>query len=152
MWNVAVCKKGGNVTFMLLRSLRSITKRNLSTTVRLLNEEEPPVETTEQNVEQEAAAKPKPKETVGFIGLGNMGHNMGMNLLKGGYNLVVYDVYPEAVEPFKALGATAVTTPRLVAQQVKKNNYNVTIKSRCKRSLQRRQWHFQGNTRGDFTY
>ena len=49
-----------------------------------------------------------------------MGHNMGMNLLKSGYNLVVYDVYPEAMEPFKSLGATAVTTPRLVAQQVKK--------------------------------
>lgn len=117
MWNVAVCKKGVNVTY-ILQSLRSITKRNIATTVRLLQEEEPPVESTEQN--EEAPPKPKPKETVGFIGLGNMGHNMGMNLLKGGYNLVVYDVYPEAMEPFKALGATAVTTPRLVAQQVKK--------------------------------
>ena len=45
---------------------------------------------------------------------------MGMNLLKKGYNLVVYDVYPEAMEPFKSLGATAVTTPRQVAQQVQK--------------------------------
>lgn len=45
---------------------------------------------------------------------------MGMNLLKKGYNLVVYDVYPEAIEPFEELGASAVATPQIVAQQVDK--------------------------------
>lgn len=49
-----------------------------------------------------------------------MGHHMGMNLLKKGYNLVVYDVYPEAVTAFKDLGATAVTSPKQVAEQVDK--------------------------------
>ena len=49
-----------------------------------------------------------------------MGHHMGMNLIKDGYNLVVYDVYPEAMKPFKELGSTAVTSPRMVAEQVTK--------------------------------
>ena len=57
---------------------------------------------------------------MGFVGLGNMGRHMGMNLLKKGYNLVVYDVYPEAMEPFEELGAYAVATPQIVAQQVDK--------------------------------
>jgi len=93
--------------------LNTAYKKHLSIGAILLQEKD------EETVSEEVSS-PKPKETVGLIGLGNMGHHMGMNLLKKGYNLVVYDVYPEAMEPFKSLGATAVTTPRLVAQQVNK--------------------------------
>ncbi|KNC56400.1 uncharacterized protein AMSG_11707 [Thecamonas trahens ATCC 50062] len=35
-------------------------------------------------------------DTVGFIGLGNMGAHMATNLSKAGHPLVVYDVFPEA--------------------------------------------------------
>jgi len=49
-----------------------------------------------------------------------MGHHMGMNLIKNGYNLVVYDVYPEAVKPFKELGSVTAASPKIVAEQVKK--------------------------------
>jgi len=70
--------------------------------------------------ETEKDADPKSKETIGFIGLGNMGQHMGMNLIKNGYNLVVYDVYPEAVKPFKELGSTAAVSPKMVAEQVTK--------------------------------
>ena len=45
---------------------------------------------------------------------------MGMNLIKNGYNLVIYDVYPEAVKPFKDLGSTAAASPKMVAEQVNK--------------------------------
>ena len=54
--------------------------------------------------------------TIGFIGLGNMGSYMAQNLIKNGYSLVVNDVYPEAMEPLKALGADTVLTPAEVAK------------------------------------
>lgn len=95
-----------------LNSLRAFlhSKKCVSTGAYLRQEEKNEDTKTEQ----------KQKETIGFIGLGNMGHHMGMNLLQKGYNLVVHDVYPEAMEPFKSMGATAVNTPKLVAQQVTK--------------------------------
>jgi len=58
----------------------------------------------------------EPKGTIGFIGLGNMGSYMAQNLIKNGYGLVVNDVYPEAMEPLKALGADTVLTPAEVAR------------------------------------
>ena len=41
---------------------------------------------------QSRCGKTQTRETIGFIGLGNMGSVMGMNLLKNGYKLVIYDV------------------------------------------------------------
>ena len=46
-------------------------------------------------------------ETVGLIGLGNMGSGMAGNLLKAGYSLVVHDLRPEVVRDFAARGARA---------------------------------------------
>ena len=43
---------------------------------------------------------------------------MGMNLIKNGYNLVVYDVYPEALKAFEDLGSTSASSPKMVAEQV----------------------------------
>jgi 2-hydroxy-3-oxopropionate reductase len=54
---------------------------------------------------------------VGFIGLGIMGKPMCKNLLKAGYELVVCDVVPAAVEEMVAAGATSAPTPGEVAQQ-----------------------------------
>jgi len=39
------------------------------------------------------------KETVGFIGLGNMGQAMATNLIKAGYGLRVYNRSAEKVRP-----------------------------------------------------
>ena len=47
-----------------------------------------------------------------------MGHHMGMNLIKNGYTLVVYDVYPEAMKNFEDLGSTAASSPKMLAEQV----------------------------------
>jgi len=42
---------------------------------------------------------------VGFIGLGVMGRPMAANLLKGGFNVTVFDLNPAAVDTIVALGA-----------------------------------------------
>ena len=44
-------------------------------------------------------------ETVGFIGLGNMGMGMAANIQKADYPLVVHDVREAAAQPFVAAGA-----------------------------------------------
>ena len=44
-------------------------------------------------------------ETIGFIGLGNMGMPMANRLLDAGYKLVVFDTRDEVVAPFVARGA-----------------------------------------------
>jgi 3-hydroxyisobutyrate dehydrogenase-like beta-hydroxyacid dehydrogenase len=47
---------------------------------------------------------------VGFIGLGNMGEGMALNLAHAGYSLTVRDVRPEPIARLEAAGATAVQT------------------------------------------
>lgn len=50
---------------------------------------------------------------IGFVGLGIMGKPMAKNILKGGYNLSVYDIQQEAVEEVVQLGAVAKTLPEM---------------------------------------
>lgn len=45
------------------------------------------------------------KTPVGFIGLGNMGNPMAKNLVKQGYPVIAYDVFPEACKEFQDSGA-----------------------------------------------
>lgn len=45
--------------------------------------------------------------TVAFIGLGNMGAPMAANLVRGGHDVSVFDLVPEAVNALTALGAKA---------------------------------------------
>lgn len=47
-----------------------------------------------------------------------MGSFMAQNLIKKGYNLIVNDVYPEAMATLKDLGAKTVLTPADVAKDV----------------------------------
>jgi 2-hydroxy-3-oxopropionate reductase len=53
----------------------------------------------------------------GFIGLGIMGKPMSRNLLKAGYQLVVYDINAEAVRELAAAGAETAASPKEVARQ-----------------------------------
>ncbi len=55
--------------------------------------------------------------TLGIVGVGVMGGGIAENLLKGGANLVVYDLNPNRVAHFVQLGATAATGPADVARQ-----------------------------------
>ncbi len=54
---------------------------------------------------------------IGFVGLGIMGKPMAKNLLKAGYQLVVYDVVPGPVKELASAGAEAATSGKEVAQK-----------------------------------
>jgi 3-hydroxyisobutyrate dehydrogenase-like beta-hydroxyacid dehydrogenase len=56
-------------------------------------------------------------ETVGFIGLGNMGSGMAGNIQKADYPMVVYDIRTEITKPFIDRGARLGTSPAEVASQ-----------------------------------
>ena len=52
---------------------------------------------------------------VGFVGLGNMGRPMALNLVKAGFPLVVHDIDPVKVEPLRARGAAVAESAERVA-------------------------------------
>ena len=54
---------------------------------------------------------------IGFIGLGAMGSRMTRNLLKAGFQCVVYDVRREAVEELVRFGAQPTSSPKEVAEK-----------------------------------
>ncbi len=54
---------------------------------------------------------------VGFIGLGIMGKPMSKNLLKAGYELVVFDFNKDAVNEVVGCGAVAANNGKEVAEQ-----------------------------------
>src|SRR6516162_2806539 len=53
---------------------------------------------------------------IGFIGLGNMGGPMALNLIKAGHSLVVNDIRREMAEPHLAAGAKWADTAADVAR------------------------------------
>jgi len=53
---------------------------------------------------------------IGFIGLGNMGGPMALNLIKAGHALVVHDVRRESAKPHLDAGATWADGPKDVAR------------------------------------
>jgi len=55
-------------------------------------------------------------ETVGFIGLGNMGSGMAGNIQKAGYPLVVHDIREEVTKPFLERGARLASSPAEAAR------------------------------------
>jgi len=52
---------------------------------------------------------------IGFLGLGNMGGPMALNLIKAGHRLTVYDLVPSALEAAVKQGATAAASVAGVA-------------------------------------
>ncbi|MCG7496235.1 3-hydroxyisobutyrate dehydrogenase [Vibrio sp. Of7-15] len=57
-------------------------------------------------------------ETVAFIGLGNMGAPMAINLLKAGYQVNVFDLNPKAIEKVAEHGAIACSDLTSVVDKV----------------------------------
>ena len=49
--------------------------------------------------------------TIAFLGLGHMGGPMAVNLVKGGYHVVGFDVVPAALETAKAQGVPTAASP-----------------------------------------
>ncbi len=58
------------------------------------------------------------EKKIGFIGLGEMGKWMALNLLKAGYEVIISDIIPEAVQFFTDQGADTANTPSEMAGQV----------------------------------
>ena len=52
---------------------------------------------------------------IGFVGLGNMGRPMALNLIKRGFALVVHDIDVTKLEPLRAAGARIVASAEEVA-------------------------------------
>ena len=57
-------------------------------------------------------------KNVGFIGLGNMGGPMAINLIKAGFSVSVFDLMPTSVERLKTAGAQAAATAADAVQNV----------------------------------
>ena len=57
------------------------------------------------------------KEKLGFIGLGNMGLPMSINLLRAGYGVFGFDTNSKAMDQFTAEGGIALPTSRAVVEQ-----------------------------------
>lgn len=55
---------------------------------------------------------------VGFIGLGQMGKWMALNVLKAGFDLTVYDISEAAVNALKEAGAKTAPSPKEMVGQV----------------------------------
>jgi len=47
---------------------------------------------------------------IGFIGLGIMGKPMCRNLMKAGYELIVYDLFPASMEALVSEGAAVASS------------------------------------------
>lgn len=56
-------------------------------------------------------------KTIGFVGLGNMGKGMAVNLARAGVDLYVYDLQAEVVEELRTLGAKAVASNRELGER-----------------------------------
>lgn len=54
---------------------------------------------------------------IGFVGLGNMGYNMVKNLIKKGYEVYTYDVFPEAIQKTVEIGAKGVGSLKELGEQ-----------------------------------
>mgnify|MGYP003331504142 CR=1 FL=1 len=68
---------------------------------------------------------------VGFVGVGNMGNPMAMNMVKKGFALTVYDLNANAMKNLVAAGAKGAAS---AAEVVKASN---AMAKRC-RSLRRK--------------
>ena len=55
--------------------------------------------------------------TVGFIGLGNMGGGMSMNIARGGYSMVVHDLNRDNAIDLLEYGAEWAESPKELAEK-----------------------------------
>ena len=87
---------------------------------------------------------------VGFIGLGIMGKPMCRNLMKAGYEAVVYNRSKASVEELAAEGAQAAGSPARGGRELSGDHYNASEFSSGQRSLFRRKRNrFRSKRRND---
>ncbi|HJY82017.1 MAG TPA: NAD(P)-dependent oxidoreductase [Candidatus Binatia bacterium] len=63
----------------------------------------------------------------GFIGVGNMGNPMALNLVKAGHSLLVHDIRREAAANLEEAGATWVNSPREAATGVEATFFSLPM-------------------------
>jgi 3-hydroxyisobutyrate dehydrogenase len=85
---------------------------------------------------------------VGFIGLGNMGRPMALNLLGHGFSLVVHDVDAAKVEPLRARGATVADSPERVAAAAERTICMVETTAQSESVIAGERGIIRGATRG----
>jgi 3-hydroxyisobutyrate dehydrogenase-like beta-hydroxyacid dehydrogenase len=73
---------------------------------------------TTASVKIDTKANEGQRMPVGYIGLGQMGGPMAMNVVKAGFPTTVNDVNPGAMKPFLDAGATAAASPKALADVV----------------------------------
>jgi 3-hydroxyisobutyrate dehydrogenase len=56
------------------------------------------------------------KPTIGFVGLGAMGFGMATNLVREGYPVVGFDVFPASVQRFQSQGGIPASSLRESAE------------------------------------
>ncbi|MBM6584056.1 NAD(P)-dependent oxidoreductase [Microvirga sp. BT689] len=61
--------------------------------------------------QEDAMRRNDQNATVGFVGLGTMGREMALNLLKAGFAVCAYDVRKEAIDDLVTQGATRAESP-----------------------------------------
>lgn len=54
---------------------------------------------------------------IGFIGLGTMGRNAALNVARAGFEMVVYDIRPDAMDALSAVGAHRAKSPADVLER-----------------------------------
>ena len=77
--------------------------------------------------------------SVGFVGVGNMGNLMALNLMKAGHSLQVHDIRREAAKNLEEAGATWANSPKDAATGVEAvpaaADASVPLTSECAGSL-----------------
>ena len=62
-------------------------------------------------------------QTIGVVGLGRMGTAIANNILKSGFNLVVYDRTPDRTRSLVEAGAAATaTSPKQASHEIRRSS------------------------------
>lgn len=83
-------------------------KENIPQNTQLISQTQPQINSAQR--------KKMPKQTIGFVGLGAMGYGMATHLVKTGYKVHGYDVFPASVERFAKAGGIPASSLRESAE------------------------------------
>ena len=75
------------------------------------------------------------KNKIGFIGIGVMGKSMADNLLKAGYDVMIYTRTKQKAESLLAKGAKWFDSAMDLAKKCRCNHLYGRLSSRCSRNL-----------------
>ena len=77
-------------------------------------------------------------ETVGFIGLGNMGGPVAGHIQRAGFPMIVFDLREEATRPFEERGAKVADSRLRLGAPERRDYHGAADAQRCRASRLRR--------------